>query len=184
MKKHILIILTLCIFLFTGCSAETNTNTPKENIIIDSKIIETIGFDTEDLLYEVSPTLSDLNVEVYETGSKGIVIAMTPQQKKILAKYYSNFAEMLQKEFENVNNNYKIEFSEDFTEINMYYNSNLSLEYIEKYALYAEITAIINQYFDSNENFAYLLNINIYNCDTNELVRYGNIDNPIQTYMI
>ena len=79
----------------------------------------------------------------------------------------------LRDNFNQINPDYKIEYSEDYRQVDMYYNLELDAAKVIYYVMYVEMYCVCEQFFYGTGEDEWKITFNIYNSDTGKLVTTG-----------
>lgn len=178
-KKHNLlarvIVFALIVTVLSGCKNNETNRENCEEIIITKRIINLAGGerDFRDFIEEND----DGNyVEIVNNDDETISIFLEKGQKDKLINSVDDKINDLIIDFKSINTKYELIISEDYKNIELYYNTSLgfreSFEIISRCMFYCSLQQL---YMNDNSDCI----INIYNCDTSKLLVDGRMDDSI-----
>lgn len=182
-KKFILIsiILVLIIgilFFINNKIKDNNSDEIKEDeaikIIFSEKFLNVAENTPEQWIESLKSTGENQYIDVYvNEDGKTVTLEIKEVQREHWKKAYENSLEALKNKLNNINSNYRIEVNEDYSNIDMYYNLDLSAYDAMYYVIHAEGICICQQLINGVNSEEWKVSFNIYNSDTGKIVTSG-----------
>jgi hypothetical protein len=128
---------------------------------------------------DIFSTANDGEYEyMYIDSEYKIHIGLNNQQKDEIINNLQNYIKKIESQFSNLENGYDIIYNEDYSKLDLYFNSNLSKQDQTNYFTYAETICMCLQLMTSNKD-DYYIDINIYDSNTQKLISSGNTKSGI-----
>lgn len=194
---HRIICVALCLALilclFSCSSNPTDKPTVSENntsatysattsgsaitIVFSEKFLNVAEMSPEGWMESLNNLGSDqyVNLQISNDG-KSVALDITDSQKEFWLSVVNNGLLKLTSNLKNINDNYNIQYSEDYSCIDLYYDLNLPATDAIYYVIYCEVYCAFGQMLNGTDPHSWTVNFNIYNSETDKLVTNGDSD--------
>ncbi|MGM9603405.1 MAG: hypothetical protein ACI3W5_17690 [Faecousia sp.] len=135
---------------------------------------------------EVSPegwieSLNKLGADQYANvrvtdGGKSVTVDVTDSQIDFWISVVDDGLHKLESDFQNINSNYDINYSEDYSCVDLYYDLDLPARDAIYYVIYCEVYCAFGQLLNGEDPNAWVVSCNIFNSETGKLVTSGDSD--------
>ena len=177
MKRVICAILCLVlVFLMTACGTEFSQE-ESQTIVFSRRFLGIADAYPEDWMEQINNLGADQYLEFYiNEDGESMTMVITPQQREFWLSIVEKGLGNLKRGINGVNSAYKIEYSEDYAHMDVYYNLELSIVEVSYYVIKTEVFCIFGQLLNGAEAEGWFVSCNIYNSDTGKLVTSGDSD--------
>lgn len=175
-KLKTIIFIPLMIAVITALAACNQEVAKPEviKIVYSEKFLGIAQMTPEDWVTDLINTGEENYVDVYvnEDGAS-VTLEITDEQKNYWVTSREEILDDLATEFSNLGSGYKIEYNDDYSHIDLYYNLELDAYDAIYYVMYTETFCINQQLFKGIGHDEWVVSFNIYNSDTGKLVTSG-----------
>lgn len=169
----------LCVFLVFVLVACENNHTKEQTItvVFSEKILNVAEVSPEEWKEQLDEFGRGqyLSLGVSDNG-KTVTMEITSAQKEFWISVVNRELGKLKSDMHKVNNFYNINYNEDYSCIDFYYNLDLPVTDAMYYVLYGEVYCVFGQLLNDVDPNSWMVSFNIYNSDTGKLVTKGNSD--------
>lgn len=174
LKKIIFIPLMIAVITVLAACNQEVAKTEVIKIVYSEKFLGIAQMTPEDWVTDLINTSDENYVDVYvnEDGAS-VTLEITDEQKNYWVTSREEILDDLATEFSNLGPGYKIEYNDDYSHIDLYYNLELDAYDAIYYVMYTETFCINQQLFEGTGYDEWVVSFNIYNSDTGKLVKSG-----------
>ena len=174
MRKVICVVLCLVlVFLITACGTEFSQE-ESQTIVFSRRFLGIADAYPEDWMEQINNLGADQYLEFYiNEDGESMTMVITPQQREFWLSIVEKGLGNLKRGINGVNSAYKIEYSEDYTHMDVYYNLDLSIADAGYYVVKTDVFCIFGQLLNGVQEEDWFVSVNIYNSDTGKLVTSG-----------
>lgn len=181
-KRVFLILLVILVgTLFSACdqgkSDPQETEETVTKVVFSEKILGIAQMSPEDWMSDLMSTSEGNyeNVYVNDAGT-AVTLEITDTQKEYWMTSREKLLTDLKSQFAQLGTGYKIEYSDDYSHIDLYYNLELDAYEAIRYVMSTEVFCANLQLLSGVEHDQWKVSFNIYNSETGKLVTSGNSD--------
>lgn len=143
-------------------------------IVFSEKFLRVAQMEPQAWVDDLIATSEDQYVDVYvNEDGKTVTLEITEEQREYWKASRAEYIAVLQEKFTEIDPNYRIEISDDYTQIDLYYNLDLDAYSVTYNVVYSEVFSICMQLFNGVGAEEWFVAFNIYNSDTGKLVTSG-----------
>lgn len=187
-KKLVNILLIMSIVIVSGCGTKTDETYIKQSgqagdittIYFDQNFQRLADMDAESLSGYLKNNGEDNYQRVTIESDNAVSIELTDSQLEYWKEYIRSCLDKEAQELTDINEKYYATFSEDYKEINAFYDMDLSFEDAFGFVGNAAIYCAMYQIFNGIED--YDLSLNVFNADTKKIVVGGNLETDDVSY--
>ena len=174
MKRVMCAILCLVlVFLMTACGVEIPQE-ETQSIVFSRRFLGIADAYPEDWMEQINNLGADQYLEFYiNEDGESMTMIITPEQREFWLSIVEKGLGNLKRGINGVNSAYKIEYSEDYAHMDVYYNLELPATDAIYYVIKTEVFCIFGQLLNGAEAEGWFVSCNIYNSDTGKLVTSG-----------
>lgn len=174
-SAYVLLLIIICVQLSACKQGETKENATK--IVFSEKFLGIAQMSPEAWMTDLIDTSEGNyeNVYVNDDGTT-VTLEITDEQKEYWLTSRAELLDDLKSQFAQLGDGYKIEYSDDYSHIDLYYNLELDAYDAIYYVMYTETFCASQQLFSGTGHDEWMVSFNIYNSDTGKLVTSGNSD--------
>lgn len=184
MNKKLFLLLTILVLalIFVGCkdksiienTVNSEENLKENNIVFDEKFINLSNMSADELIEYFKDNADNYDIKI-EKSSNGLVeMKLSDTELDYWKKFVLDKLEQYDKEFSDGNRKILSKYSDDYTQIDCYFDKTVDNTKAIKYFGNITIYCAMYQYFMGSNT--YLLNLNVYNSDTQKLISGGNLE--------
>lgn len=180
MKRVLIPIVLVICCVISGCSQTQQNRSKTKTYIIPNSYFEFIGSDIDEEVKSCLELGNDFCTDAKEIP-EGMQLELTDEQMKNLVQRNDNFVDELAKQFSSTNNMYKCVLDDSYKKVTFYFDENISITLQAKTILGIAASYGMN-YLLLNNSSDWNVQIEIFNCHTNNLVASVNIPDEEVSY--
>ena len=179
-KYSLIILVIVLVLITTACNQKPDVEDIKENeeetvkIVFSEKVLDIAKMSPDEWVTDLINTSDGNYVDVYVNDDEAsVTLEIKEEQRNFWIQSRENLMTKLKTKFSQLNPKYKIEYSDDYSHIDMYYDLNLDAYDAIYYVLYTEVICISEQLFNGVGSEGWFVSFNIYNSNTGKFVASG-----------
>lgn len=179
-KKLLCLCLAVLILLgIAGCQRRPE-DTVIHTIEFSEKFLNIAQQTPQEWVEDLKVTAQGELEDVYVDEARGsVILKLADSHMPHWTKQMDSLLTQLRTDFSGIDDRYRLEYSEDYTNIDLYYNLDLPALEAVSYILHTELYCIFQQLLAGCGADGWVVAIQVYNCDTGKLVASGGSDSML-----
>lgn len=175
-KKLCLLMAVAVLLSIAACS-----NTPQEetvaSVVFSDKYLKVADVSPEEWIESLKDLGEGHFVNIYiNSDGRSVTLEFSEDDRAFWQDVVIDGLEKLKNSFCNINDRYKVKYSNDYSSIDFYYNLDLPATDALYYVIYFEVYCAFGQLLNGASSDNWIVNFNVYNSDTQKLVTSGSSD--------
>ncbi len=175
MKRIVCVLLCLSLAFCAGCGAKSTVENAAQ-IVYSEKLLSIAGQDQAGWIEDLKSIGADNYEDIYESDGGTVTMEILDNQRDYWRELRLSLLAALQEDFAALDEDYRLEYDRDGTQLDFYYDLNLDASEAVYYVLSAEVFCACLQLLDGCDSDGWTVAINIYNAATGKLVQAGSSD--------